>query len=398
MQDQPALDETQKRVRREVWTWALALSLLAAALLAWAVASRANLHLRERDRLSGQARAVELNLARSLEGAYAALRFLRDEAQRWPAGQLANALGLQMQALRNAMPGVQTLQWIDANGQVLASSQAELVGQGMAQPAVLGNLRKPSDPSLLVVSKPQPGGDEARALVLALAIAPAPTGFAGAMVATLDTAFFGTALGSVRYADDMQAEVALAGGAVLAASPPVPAGRSLSQPGTPFTQHRDSGLQQSVQVGQLPGRAEIRLVAQRSFKPANVPMDVSLVLFVSRALDDIEEPWQRQVGIAALAFVALLGGSWLALRLLQRRRSEMDLPWPPSVRPSRPRMPSNWRWLCAAPTWHCGMPSRPEVARRSTTAGSPSSACSLARSRPTTKPGSRACTPKTSRQ
>ena len=324
MQDQPALDETHRRIRREVWTWALTLALLAAALLGWAIASRANLQQRERDRLAGQARAVELNLARNLEGAYAALRFLRDEALRWPAGQPAAALGVQMQALSNAMPGVQSLQWLDASGQVQASSQAAQVGQRLPQSASFHSLRDKPDPSLLVVSAPQPGGAEAQAMVLTLVVAPTPAGFEGAMVARLDAAFFGTVLGSVRYADDMQAEVAHAGGVVLAASPPASAGRNLALPGTPFTQHRDSGLQESVQLGQLPGRAEARLVAQRSFKPTNVPMDVPLVLSVSRALDDVEEPWRRQVSIAALAFLTLLGGSWLALGVLQRRRREMD--------------------------------------------------------------------------
>ncbi|HRD97415.1 MAG TPA: cache domain-containing protein, partial [Rubrivivax sp.] len=205
MQAQSAFDGTHQRVRREAWIWAFASAALAAALLAWAAASRANLLQRERDRLSGQARAAELNLARNLEGAHAALRFVSDEARRWPAGQLANALSLQMQALRNAMPGVHALQWIDAGGQVLASSQAEPVGQGMAQAAVLRRLQEGSDPSLLMVAELPVSGGEVHLLVLALAIEPSPTGLAGAVVATLDAGFFGTALGSVRYADDMQA-------------------------------------------------------------------------------------------------------------------------------------------------------------------------------------------------
>lgn len=69
---------------------------------------------------------------------------------------------------------------------------------------------------------------------------------------------------------------------------------------------------------------ETRLIALRSFVPAAVPMDRPLVLLVSRALEEVEEPWRRQVGIAAGAYLALLGGSWQALRLLQRRRREMQ--------------------------------------------------------------------------
>jgi len=81
MQAQSAFDGTHQRVRREAWIWAFASAALAfasaalaAALLAWAAASRANLLQRERDRLSGQARAAELNLARRRGPRGAALR------------------------------------------------------------------------------------------------------------------------------------------------------------------------------------------------------------------------------------------------------------------------------------------------------------------------------------
>ena len=49
---------------------------------------------------------------------------------------------------------------------------------------------------------------------------------------------FSTVLDSVRYADDMQAEVVHAGGTVLAASPPSAGVRSRAQPDSPFMQHR----------------------------------------------------------------------------------------------------------------------------------------------------------------
>lgn len=322
MHPQRAPDETRQRVRREAWTWALTLSLLAAALLWWGVASRANLQQRERDRLAGQARAVELNLARNVEGVHAALRFLRDEAARGPAGQQAVTLGSQMQALRDAMPGVQALLWLDANGRVQASSQAALVGRELAQVPFYGALRDQPDPTLLVISGPQPEGAQGPVLNLALVVPPASLHFGGALVASLDASFFSTVLDSVRYADDMQAEVVHAGGTVLAASPPSAGVRSRAQPDSPFMQHRASGQQESVRLGQVPGQAGVRLVAQRNFRPTTAPMD-GLVLSVSRALNDVHEPWQRQVAIAAMAFLALLGGSWQAMRLLQRRRREM---------------------------------------------------------------------------
>jgi PAS domain S-box-containing protein len=289
------------------------------------VASRANLQQRERDRLAGQALAVELNLARNVEGAHAALYFLRAEAQRWHAGQPVAALGAQMEALRNAMPGVLSLQWLNASGQVLASSRTDLVGQDLSQTPYFRALRENAQPAALAVSEPLPGPADGQALNLSLVMAQPPSDFDGAMVATLDAAFFSTVLGSVRYATDMQAEVVHSNGAVLASSPPVAAGSNRAQAGSPFTQHRDSALAESVTTGVLHEGGEIRLAAQRSFKPSSVRMDQPLVLSVSRALEEVFEPWRRQVGIAAAAFVALLLGSWQALRLLQRRRREMEM-------------------------------------------------------------------------
>ena len=173
-----------------------------------------------------------------------------------------------------------------------------------------------------VISGPQPEGAQGPVLNLALVVPPASLHFGGALVASLDASFFSTVLDSVRYADDMQAEVVHAGGTVLAASPPSAGVRSRAQPDSPFMQHRASGQQESVRLGQVPGQAGVRLVAQRNFRPTTAPMD-GLVLSVSRALNDVHEPWQRQVAIAAMAFLALLGGSWQAMRLLQRRRREM---------------------------------------------------------------------------
>ena len=325
MQAFTAPDEPHQRVKREVWTWATAMAALAVALLWWAVASRANLQQRERDRLAGQALAVELNLARDVEGAYAAMRFLRDEAQRWHPGLPVAALSAQMEALRNAMPGVLSLQWLDAGGHVLASSRTALIGQDLSQTTYFQALRERARPGVLAVSEPQPSPAGEQALNLSLAMASPPSDFDGAVVATLDAAFFSTVLGSVRYATDMQAEVVHANGAVLATSPPAPPGGNRAQPGSAFALHRDAALAESVMTAQEQGSTETRLIAQRSFKPATVRMDQALVLSVSRALDEVLEPWQRQVGIASAAFVALLLGSWQALRMLQRRRREMDL-------------------------------------------------------------------------
>ena len=324
MQAQAAPVEIHQRVKREVWTWALTLSALAAVLLWWAVASRINLHQRERDRLAGQAVAVELNLAHSFEGVHAALRFLRDEAQRWPAGQPAAALSTQMQALRNAMPGVKSMQWLSADGRVVASSQPGLIGQDWLQTGFFRALRDRGDAAVLAVSEPQPRGGDGRVLNLSLVWGATPARLDGALVASLDADFFHTVLGSVRYAEDLHAEVVHADGAVVAARPAELAGRILAQPASPFTHHRESGQPASVRLGAMTADGETRLIALRSFVPAAVPMDRPLVLLVSRALEEVEEPWRRQVGIAAGAYLALLGGSWQALRLLQRRRREMQ--------------------------------------------------------------------------
>ena len=326
MHSDPTLVETHRRVRHEAWAWLLSMVVLAALLLWWALASRANTESRERDRLAVQVRAVEQNLARNIQGAQAALQFLRDETARESAAHPVASFTAHMQALRSAMPGVRSLQWLDASGNVLASSRAEEVGQDQSARAYFRALRGSTETSMLAVSEPHMGSPGVYSLQLSMVV-PAPMGgWGGLVTATLDPDFFGAVLSSVRYADDMWAVVAHGRGGVLVSSPAGAAaqGLNVAQPGTPFTRHIDSGLAESVMVGMTLERGEERLFAQRSLQPPELHMDTPLVLAVSRNLDAVFEAWRRQFGVLAAAYLVLLFSSWRILRLLQGRRHEME--------------------------------------------------------------------------
>ena len=313
------VDDLRRRQRQE-W-WALALLLLAVALLFVALRwnARAAIDTAERERLDGQAKAVQRILARQFETAYTALVGVREDKASWAAGDLATSASRRLKSLADAIPGVTVLALLDARGKVLASSRLTLIGADRAT-----RLPANADAGTLYVTPPASDGNGALAIDFVLPV-PGSDGM-GAIVATLDAEYFSVVLRSVLYAPDMRASVAHGDGGVLLYEPPRPIkeGLNVAQPGSFFVRHRDSGRDANLISGVTAITGEARLAALRTLKPAGVPMDSPLVLSISRDLDEVFAPWRQQTlsnsGLFALSAV----GTVLALALLQRRQRELQ--------------------------------------------------------------------------
>src|SRR5690606_36245348 len=63
-------------------------------------------------------------------------------------------LGLRLKALSDAMPGVRTLNVLDASGTVIASNRAELAGKNFADRQYFTMLTQTPDPGDLYLSQP----------------------------------------------------------------------------------------------------------------------------------------------------------------------------------------------------------------------------------------------------
>ncbi len=276
--------------------------LVLAALLSWGrLSERQGVLARETERLAMQARAVEQSLVQQLQSIYAALKGLRDDLPDWRMDERSERAATRMAALRDVMPAVKDMHWLDASGRVLASTDPQARGRDEAAAPWLAALRQRPDPVVLFVSEPFDALDGTHTLKLSLAIAAPQGGLSGVVNVTLDPKFLDALLGSVAYAPDVAAFVVHGRGAVL-----------LAHPGGPGS------------AGLAATRPDERLLVQRTLRPPGVPMDPALVLGIGRQVEAALAPWQRQTELIAAFYAAAVLAAAFALRTRQRRRSEQE--------------------------------------------------------------------------
>jgi len=309
--------------RRYQFEWLLlgvVLLVLGALIGDWLYAEHNQIENLERDRLQVQARVIDENLGRQLEGVNNALASIRDDLLRWNGNTMSVVLS-------DAMPGVRTLLITNAEGTVLNSNQIELIGWNFSEREYFKAPREHPDPAMLYVSPPFKTVLGAVVVAVTRAVL-APGGeFAGVVCATLDPGYFDVLLRSVLYAPDMRAVLAHWDGKTFVAMPPTArlVGVDLAKPGSFFSRHRESGKIATLLTSTSTVTGEERIMASRTFRRAGGPMDKPLVILVSRAPSAMYLPWRKQalaygVFYALIAIAAILG-----LHLLQRRRRSFDL-------------------------------------------------------------------------
>ncbi|MFY9513181.1 MAG: hypothetical protein WAQ05_19635, partial [Rubrivivax sp.] len=308
-------DDLRRRQRQE-W-WALGVVLCGVALLVAALRwdAHASIDAAERRRLDAQARTAQHILARQVEAAYIALVGVREDIGLWPADRAGASRRLK--AMADAVAGIGVMAWVDAHGSVQASSRLTMIG------ADIGTRLPAAAPGTLTVGLPRRDNGGQMSLDLVLAVPPADGG--GAVLGTLDADYFRLVMRSVLYAPDMRAGLAHGGGQVLMFEPSRPEtdGQNVARPGSLFERHLASGRDENIFVGRTQTSGEPRYVAYRNLKPALVPMDVPLLLAVSRDVDAVFAPWREQTAWAAGLFVLFGAGLALALALLQKRQTAL---------------------------------------------------------------------------
>jgi hypothetical protein len=112
----PPLTPQTRRFRAE-WLAVVGLLLLLGAVLSLSLYNeRKALVAQEGDRLQNQARVVDQNLIRQLEGANSALTGIRDELERAGSGQDHRTVSDRLKFLSAAMSGVRTIVVLDERG------------------------------------------------------------------------------------------------------------------------------------------------------------------------------------------------------------------------------------------------------------------------------------------
>lgn len=317
-------DATKARPYRREWV----LLLLVIGLLAALLANERRLDFidtraAEEARLLGLARTVADNLQRQLHSVNSVLANLQADYP-WAGRDAAHVDTRQLQ-LFSDMTGARSLSLFDAQGTMLASNRAELVGRNFRERPYFRSLPARPDADALYLSTPYTTALGAYSVNLSR-VALGPQGeLIGLVSATLDPAYFEVLARSVLYADDMTVSFVHGDGTLFFSLPNLPTavGRNLNQPGAIFTQHMASGQTSTVVAGTLKVTGSKRMIANHNLQPAGLRMHQPLVIGVARDLSGIDQAWRRETLLHVLSFALLAAGASVALALSQRRRNEL---------------------------------------------------------------------------
>ncbi len=281
---------------------------------------------REQDRLSAQARVIAENMEFLLASANLALENIRSELSEGARPYRLQVVTLHLKTVTSTMPGIRTMNVLDAKGTIVASNRAELIGTDLRHRDYFQAIRQHPNPDMLYVSLPFKTIEGVFAINITRMIPGARGEFEGVISATLDPDYFRTLMRSVLYAPGMWDAIGHGDGLLFLMVPEREGlhGMNLAQPGSFFTQHRDSGKMATVLSGEVYSTREVRMMAQRTVHPPSLKMDKPLVVAVSRDLDLIFQPWRRDA-MAQAALVGLIAVvSILGLYVFQRRQLEFE--------------------------------------------------------------------------
>ena len=324
MSTDPITMRSQTRRFRAEWLVLAAMLLVIAAMLAGMLyREHVNVETLEGDRLNVQARVVDENLIRQLEGAEKALAGIGDDLRHLDMAVDASALNAKLSLLTGAMPGISAMLVLDASGTIVASSRDALIGKNFKQREYFDAPRRGTDPAMLYLSPPFTTTLGTYVIVVSRAITNSDGQFVGVVTATLDPDYFNVILRSVRYAPDMRTTLVHSDGKVFLNMPVDLAalGRDLSTPTSLFTRHQRSGRVATLVRGMSQATGDERLFAMRTINRADLSMNKPLVVSVSREVDAVFASWRSrawQLG-GLLTVFAIISG--LSLWMNHRRRS-----------------------------------------------------------------------------
>jgi len=312
-----------RRFRAEWLAMGVMHAIIAGVLVGMLYREHASVEAEEGDRLGVQARVVDENLIRQLEGAEKALAGIGNDLRELDVSLDAPSLTAKLGLLTGAMPGISSMLVLDGTGTIVAASRDGLVGRNFRQREYFDAPRRGVDAAALYVSPPFTTSLGTYVIVVSRAITNRSGKFIGVVTATLDPDYFNVVLRSVRYAPDMRTTLVHSDGKVFLNMPPDVAalGRDLSTPTSLFTRHQRTGRVATLAQGMSMASGDERMFAMRTIDRADLALDKTLVVSVSRELAAVFAPWRArawQVGALMALFMVV---SVLSLWLNHRRRS-----------------------------------------------------------------------------
>lgn len=321
----PTSTQPSRIDRRHVREWLVLLLLfflLGCAVAYWLGRAHSANRARERIQLQNQARVIEENLVRQLQGANSALAGVRYDLFYGDGDANAAHLQRRLQVLTDAMPGVRGMVVLNKDGLSVGANRKELIGKDFHARAYFAVPQAQLDYATLYVSPPFLSVLNVYVVALSKAFSNDEGQFAGVILASLDPEYFDIVMRSVIYAPDMAVSLAHGDGKEFLVVPPdnSPREQDLNVPGSLFRQHVDSGRASSDLIGPSNRYKDERMVAMRNILPAELRMNKPLTVTVSRNLAAIDAPWRTDVEASAGVFGLLCAGACITLGYVHNRR------------------------------------------------------------------------------
>jgi diguanylate cyclase (GGDEF)-like protein/PAS domain S-box-containing protein len=320
----------QSRHRRfhAEWLALAALLLVVAAFLGWTLyRDHTSTEAVEGDRLQVQARVIDENLIRQLEGAYKALGGISDESKSLAPARVDSSLTRELKLLTDAMPGISAMLVLNADGTIVASSREGLLGKNFRQREYFEAPRKGADPDKLYVSPPFVTTLNNYIVVVSRALTDHNGQFVGVVTATLDPDYFNVVLKSVLYAPDMRTTLIHDDGQIFLNVPVNGAalGTDLTAQDSFFSRHQRAHAVSTLAIGKSRTTGDERMIALRTIDRADLHIDRPMVASAGRTLEAIYAPWRARAWQLGALFSVLAIGSSIALWLNHRRRRAFGL-------------------------------------------------------------------------
>ncbi|MBC7682661.1 MAG: diguanylate cyclase [Ferruginibacter sp.] len=303
------------------------LTLLASFLAYWLGQTHSANRARERNQLQNQARVVEENLVRQLQGANSAISGVRYDLFYGDGDTNTANLPRRLQALSDAMPGVRNIVVTNKVGVVVGASRKDLLGRDFHARAYFAVPQAQQDYTTLYVSPPFVSVFNVYVVALSKAFADDQGRFAGVVFASLDPDYFDILMRSVIYAPDMSVSLAHGDGKEFLVAPPDNSAREqdLNVAGSLFRRHVDSGQASSDFIGLSPRYKDERMLAMRNILSPELRMNKPLTISVSRNLAAIDAPWRTNALASTGVFGLLCTGACAALGYVHNRRRALKL-------------------------------------------------------------------------
>lgn len=303
---------------------ASALLVIGSLLGAELYADHRQIEQRETDRLTSLASALNSNIGEQLRTSASMLNAVGEDADDLAQSQIGSErLSHRMKILSESLMGVSALLYVNAQGDVVASSQPSLIGRNFRDSDRYKALSERNNPAILHVSAPFTTPLGRYTIALGKGLQNRAGKFNGYLLAIIDPDYFGVLLKSLQYSPDMRLSVAHGNGRIIYSTQTSPdiRGRDLTvRPDSMFLRHLRSGAPSSFAIDHATVTRDLRLVAIHTVYPTSGEADNPLVIAVSRDAEAVFADWRRSaITLGGLYAIGVIG-TLLTLHVSQRRK------------------------------------------------------------------------------